>query len=121
MAWKNPILRALSRLAASNADLESEERQKVVETAGATRISETSDRQSVTLRGTIKVLTMKPRSGTPWLEAEFADGSGEVTLIWMGRREIPGINAGRELTVTGRLSDVDGQRRMYNPRYELIA
>ena len=63
---------------------------------------------------------MKPRSGTAWLEAEFNDGSGTVTLIWMGRRSIPGITAGRELTVSGRVSYVDGQRRLYNPLYELV-
>lgn len=121
MATTNPILRALRRLGASNAELESEERQKVVESAGATRISELSDRQWASLRGSIVVLTMKPRSGTPWLEAEFDDGSGTVTLIWMGRRAIPGIVAGRELMVSGRVSYVDGQRRLYNPYYELIA
>lgn len=121
MASTNPFLRALRRLGASNAELESEQRQKVVESAGATRIGELQDRQWARLRGTITVLTMKPRSGTPWLEAEFNDGSGTVTLIWMGRRAIPGIIAGRELTVSGRVSYVDGQRRLYNPYYELIA
>ena len=121
MATTNPILRALRRLGASNAELESEERQKIVESAGATRISELSDRQWASLRGSIVVLTMKPRSGTPWLEAEFEDGSGTVTLIWMGRRAIPGISAGRELMVSGRVSYVDGQRRLYNPYYELVA
>jgi hypothetical protein len=39
----------------------------------------------------------------------------------MGRRSIPGITAGRELTVSGRVSYVDGQRRLYNPLYELVA
>mgnify|MGYP000899692502 CR=1 FL=1 len=121
MASTNPFLRALRRLGASNAELESEQRQKVVESAGATSIGELRDRQWARLRGTIVVLTMKPRSGTPWLEAEFNDGSGTVTLIWMGRRAIPGITAGRELTVSGRVSYVDGQRRLYNPYYELIA
>nr|WP_300141800.1 OB-fold nucleic acid binding domain-containing protein [Propionicimonas sp.] len=121
MATTNPFLRALRRLGASNAELESEERQKIVESAGATRISEVRDRQWARLRGTITVLSMKPRNGTPWLEAEFDDGSGAVTLIWMGRREIAGIAAGRELTVSGRISYVDGQRRLYNPYYELIA
>ena len=121
MATTNPFLRALRRMGASNAELESEERQKLVESAGATRIGELEDRQKTSLRGTIEVLTIKPRSGTPWLEAEFNDGSGTVTLIWMGRRSIPGISAGRELTVRGRVSCVDGQRRLYNPIYELIA
>ena len=73
----------------------------------------------VLLRPPITVLSMKPRGGTPWLEAEFDDGSGAVTLIWMGRRDIPGVTAGRELEVTGRVSWVDGRRRMYNPYYQL--
>lgn len=120
MAATNPLLKALRRWGASNAELESEERQKLVAAAGAQRIADVADRQKAVLRGTISSLTMKPRSGTPWLEAEFSDGSGTVTLIWMGRRSIPGVIAGRELTVEGRLSYVDGQRRLYNPRYELI-
>ena len=119
MAGTNPILRALRRMGASNAELESEQRQKVVEAAGAKRIGAVRDREMATLRGTITVLTMKPRSGTPWLEAEFTDGSGTLTLIWMGRRDIPGVTAGRELEVTGRVSWVDGRRRMYNPHYQL--
>ena len=121
MANTNPVLRALRRFGASNAELESAARQKVVESTGAILIADLSDRQWAKLRGTITVLTMKPRSGTAWLEAEFNDGSGTVTLIWMGRRAIPGITAGRELTVSGRVSYVDGQRRLYNPLYELVA
>ena len=120
MANTNPVVRAWRRFGASNAELESQARQKVVESTGAILIGDLSDRQWAKLRGTITVLTMKPRSGTAWLEAEFNDGSGTVTLIWMGRRSIPGITAGRELTVSGRVSYVDGQRRLYNPLYELV-
>ena len=121
MAAENRLLRALRRLGASNAELESEARQKVVEAVGANPISEVRDRQFARMRGTIAILSMKPRGGTPWLEAEFTDGSGTVTLIWMGRRAIPGIVAGRELIVSGRVSFVDGERRLYNPFYELLA
>ncbi|MFZ0530224.1 MAG: OB-fold nucleic acid binding domain-containing protein [Propionicimonas sp.] len=117
----NRFLNAIRRLGASNAELESEERQRVADEVGASRIADLSDRQLAWLRGTVTVLTMKPRSGTPWLEAEFNDGSGTVTLIWMGRRTIPGVAAGSELVVRGRVSYVDGQRRLYNPYYELIA
>jgi hypothetical protein len=117
----NAFVRAFKRLSASTEELESAERQRLAESTGAARVGDLCDRELATLRGTITVLTIKPRAGTPWLEAEFNDGSGEVTLIWMGRREIAGISAGRELIVTGRVSCVDGQRRMYNPRYELIA
>jgi len=120
MAVENRLIRALRRLGASNAELESEARQRVVEAAGANLISEVTDRQFARMRGTIAILSMKPRGGTPWLEAEFTDGSGTVTLIWMGRRAIPGITAGRELVVSGRVSFVDGERRLYNPLYELV-
>ncbi|MFT3861280.1 OB-fold nucleic acid binding domain-containing protein [Micropruina sp.] len=116
----NPFRRALDWLSRSTEELDSEESVRSVQQSGCTPIAEVSDRQRATLRGRIAVLTLRPRSGTPWLEAEFSDGSGTITLIWMGRREIPGMVAGRELKVTGRVSWVDGQRRIYNPFYELL-
>ncbi len=120
MAGTNRIIRALKRIAATDAELESAERQRVAESVGADKIGLLADRQVARLRGTIIELSMKPRAGTPWLEAEFSDGSGMITLIWMGRREIPGVSAGREMEVSGRVSCVDGKRRLYNPRYELL-
>ncbi len=83
-------------------------------------ISEAQDRTCVRLRGTIGALTVRPRGRTPWLEAELSDGSGRVTLVWMGRLDIPGIDVGRELSVEGRIAAVDGERRIYNPRYQLL-
>lgn len=116
----NPFMRALRRIGVSTAELDSEDRVETARASGAQTIAETTERQRATFRGTITMLTMKPRSGTPWLEAEFTDGSGTITLVWMGRRSIPGVIAGRELKVTGRVSAVDGRRRMYNPYYQLI-
>ncbi|MGC4153939.1 MAG: DNA-binding protein [Propionicimonas sp.] len=121
MANTNPLLRALRRWGASNEELAAQERQRLVEESGATRISAARDRERVTLRGFVTALTMEPRGGTPWLEATFSDGSEAITLIWMGRREIPGVTAGREMSIEGRVMVVDGERRMYNPRYNLIA
>lgn len=121
MANTNPLLRALRRWGASNQELAAQERQRLVEESGATRISAARDRERVTLRGFVTALTMEPRGGTPWLEATFSDGSEAITLIWMGRREIPGVSAGREMTIEGRVLMVDGERRMYNPRYSLVA
>lgn len=121
MAGTNPLLRALRRWGASNEGLAARERQRVAEEAGATPIGLAADRQQVRLRGSVTALTMEPRSGTPWLEATFSDGSDAITLVWMGRREIPGVTAGREMLVEGRVSFVDGERRIYNPRYNLIS
>ena len=117
----NPLLRALRRWGASNEEQVAQERQRKVEESGATRISSARDRERVVLRGFVTALTMEPRGGTPWVEATFSDGSEAITLIWMGRREIPGVNAGREMKVEGRVLMVEGERRMYNPRDSLIA
>ena len=59
--------------------------------------------------------------GHPALEVELRDGSGAVTLVWLGRRQIPGIDPGRSLKVSGRISCHEGRRLIYNPRYELLA
>ena len=53
------------------------------------------------------------------LEAELYDGSGTITVVWLGRRRIAGIEPGRQIRVVGRIGVHDAQRLMFNPRYEL--
>lgn len=104
----------------SNDEIASEDRRRLASEQGCDAVGDCADRSRVTLRGTIEVLTVRPRQDVPWLEAELSDGTGKVTLIWMGRRAIPGIDAGRDLIVKGRISTADGGARMYNPDYELL-
>jgi RecG-like helicase len=120
MVKENMLQRALRRLASSNAELESEELQRNVREEGATPILECEDRQRVQLTGTVSAVTINPRAGHPALEVELRDGSGVVTLVWLGRRQIPGIDCGRTLKVWGRISCHEGKRLVYNPRYELM-
>lgn len=80
-----------------------------------------NDREVVTLYGELKNVSLAPRAGTPTLEASLYDGSGVVTLVWLGRRKIAGIKPGVGLKVKGRVSCHDGHRVIYNPRYELQA
>jgi len=84
------------------------------------RIADAPDRARVTLRGTVRALAVRPRSHGRWLEAVLADDSGTVTLIWMGRDAVLGVEEGREMRVNGRLSISGGQRRLYNPLYTLL-
>lgn len=116
----NPFLRALQRISLSTNELDSQEQTQRSRESGAKTIGDVRDREAVIVRGTIAIVTVRPRGGVRWLEVELRDGSGSLTLIWMGRRSIPGITAGRELMARGRVSYADGQRRMYNPYYELI-
>ena len=71
------------------------------------------------MQGTLKTVTLRPRGGVPALEAELYDGSGSISVVWLGRRRIGGISPGRAIRVEGRIGVQDDQRVMYNPRYEL--
>jgi hypothetical protein len=120
MPSENVLQRALRRFTSSNAELESEDMQRTVREEGAIPIRNCEDRQQVQLTGTVSCVTISPHGGQPALEVELRDGSGAVTLLWLGRREIPGIDPGRTLKVWGRISCHDGRRLLYNPRYELL-
>ncbi|MDO5534275.1 MAG: OB-fold nucleic acid binding domain-containing protein [Propionibacteriaceae bacterium] len=101
-------------------EIDSADRERLAAAVPCDPIASCEDRGRVVVRGTIGALTLRQRQDTPWLEAELSDATGSVTLIWMGRHEIPGIEEGRELLVRGRLSVADGVRRLYNPHYELV-
>jgi len=120
MTKEGMLARAWRRLGSSNEELESEELQRNVRDEGAVPIRNCEDRQQVSLTGTISTVTIHPRGGHPALEVELRDGSGAVTLVWLGRRQIPGIDPGRTIKIWGRISCHDGRRLVYNPRYELL-
>ncbi|MFC1414254.1 OB-fold nucleic acid binding domain-containing protein [Streptacidiphilus sp. N1-12] len=111
--------RMLNRLAASSEELQAEElRQDAVE-AGCTPIASCQDRQEVTVTGTLRAVTLRPRAGVPALEAELFDGTDALDVVWLGRRSIVGIEPGRRLVAHGRISHARGRRVLFNPRYEL--
>jgi hypothetical protein len=114
------LRRAMRRLTAETADLDAAELQKQGEGLGAKRLSECADRVPVTVFGTIRAVTIRPRAGTPTLEAELYDGSAVVTLVWLGRRTIAGVGPGAQVRATGRITTAEGRRLIYNPRYELM-
>ena len=87
--------------------------------AGATSIATSPDREQVCLTGTLRTVILRPRAGVPVLEAEMWDGTASVTVSWLGRRQIPGIEPGRRIVVRGRITPAPGGRTVYNPIYEL--
>jgi len=112
------LRKSLSRWA-SSADQEAKELQEDTVKAGCCPIAEAGDRSRVEVRGSVRTVTLRPRGGVPALEAELYDGSGLLTLVFLGRRRIAGIEPGRQMKVVGRVGGPEGQRVMFNPRYEL--
>lgn len=116
---KGRLRRNISRWANSS-DQEARDLRKTYAGNNCARIAEAPDREMVTLRGSLRTVSLRPRAGVPALEAELSDGSGVVLVVWLGRRRIAGIDAGRSIQVQGRIGEHSGVRTMYNPRYELI-
>jgi amino acid transporter len=86
---------------------------------GATPIADTAAHDYVDVAGTLRTVTLRPRGTSLTMEADLWDGTGSVTLIWLGRRDIPGIRPGRRITVHGRVAQVKDERTIYNPSYQL--
>ena len=84
-----------------------------------TPIGESQQRERVQLAGTLRAVTMRPSGGSQSMEAQLWDGTGQVTLVWLGRRDIPGIQPGRRIVVHGRLTSRKGEPTIFNPSYEL--
>lgn len=115
------LRRAMHRLTTQPDQLDAEDLQRRAGEEGAVSVASCIDRTPVTVFGTIRSLTIRPRAGTPALEAELYDGSGVVTLVWLGRRTIGGVEPGRQLRAMGRITTNEGRRLIFNPRYELLA
>jgi hypothetical protein len=104
---------------ASGTDRDDRELQATTVQSGCCPIIDAEDRQKVALQGVLRTVTLRPRGGVPALEAELYDGSDVITVVWLGRRRIAGIEPGRAIRVIGRLGQQNATRVMYNPRYEL--
>ena len=117
---KQGVVRRLgASLGKSKAEQQAEDLQGYVTAVGATPISSCTPGEATTLSGVLRSVTLRPRENVPALEAELYDGSALITLVWLGRRRIAGIEHGRQIKVVGRVGVQDRQRVMFNPRYEL--
>jgi len=113
------VRRAVNRLASSAKEHEAAELQKDCVQIGATLISDLPDRERVRVAGTLRTVTLRPRAGVPALVAELYDGSGSISLVWLGRRQIIGIEPGRSIVCYGRVTRDGDKAVLFNPRYEL--
>ncbi len=88
---------------------------------GTVRIGEAPMRGRVKVAGVIKRITVFPMQDHETLEALVSDGTGEVTVVFMGRRGIGGLSLGTRVVVQGVLGERRGAVRMINPLLEFSA
>ncbi|HEY7144796.1 MAG TPA: amino acid permease [Streptosporangiaceae bacterium] len=117
--WPAPLRRLTAGRDALHAEeLQAELHAELTEVS-VTPIADCADRARVDVAGTLRTVTLRPRGTSLTMEADLWDGTGSIKLIWLGRRDIPGIEPGRRLIVRGRIARIDGERTMYNPVYQL--
>jgi hypothetical protein len=118
---RSTLRRFFQRLTASEAELDAEELQRESAECGATPVGTCHRGQTASVAGRLRTVVYTPRTNQPTLEADLYDGSDVITLVWLGRRHIAGIEPGRQLTARGRIAVRDDRKVIYNPHYELEA
>jgi len=107
MSVLDPFRRFLNRLAESDEQRLAEEIQDWAATVPGT--------------GVVKRITVRPLEGFESLEALISDGTGELSVLWMGRRAIPGLTLGTRIVVEGVMAEKRGGLKMVNPTFEFAA
>jgi len=85
-----------------------------------TPISSITWRKRAHVQGKVNSIKAAPSDSSPLVEVEIWDESGGVTLQFLGRREISGLEVGSEMRAEGMVGENNGQLVILNPSYEII-
>jgi amino acid transporter len=77
-------------------------------------------RKRAQVQGRVTSIKIAPRGSAPTLEVEIWDESGGVSLHFLGRREIAGLEIGSQLRAEGMVGEEEGSMVILNPSYELL-
>ncbi len=112
--------RLTDRLSRTEEQMDADELQRDSTRMGAVPISSLVDREVAVVSGTVRCVTLRPRTNVPALVVEVYDGSKTLNLVWLGRRTIGGIEPGTYLKATGRVCFRGGTPVIFNPAYEIV-
>lgn len=110
----------LRRLTSDESDLEADSLCGETDASGARRAGTCQAGEKADIMGKLRMVQLQPCDSLAALVAELYDGTDTVELIWLGRRSIAGIEAGRTIRASGRIAVRDGHKAMYNPSYQLM-
>ena len=77
-------------------------------------------RRRAQVQGRVTSIKTAPRGSAPTLEVEIWDETGGVSLHFLGRREIAGLEVGSQLRAEGMVGEEEGSMVILNPSYELL-
>jgi amino acid transporter len=73
------------------------------------------------VQGRVHAVEIRPVEHSTVLACDVADSTGELTALFYGRSNIPGLRPGSKVRLRGQVGIRDGQPVMINPAYELLA
>jgi RecG-like helicase len=85
-----------------------------------TPISSITWRKRAHVQGKVNSIKSAPSDSSPLVEVEIWDEGGGVTLQFLGRREISGLEVGSQMRAEGMVGENNGQLVILNPSYEII-
>jgi hypothetical protein len=89
--------------------------------SGVQQIAECRARTRPRIVGVVQSIMVDPRTAPATLRIQIYDGTDEITGVWYGRREIPGIALGRPLMMEGTVrKNPNGTLEIMNPAYALV-
>jgi hypothetical protein len=77
-------------------------------------------RKRAHIQGRVTSVRTAPSGSAPVINVEVWDETGGVTLQFLGRREIRGLDIGSELRAEGMVAENEGKMTILNPSYELL-
>jgi len=77
-------------------------------------------RKRAHVQGRVTAVSTAPRGSAPTLQVEVWDETGGITLNFLGRREIAGLEVGMEIRAEGMVGEDEGSLVILNPSYELV-
>jgi amino acid transporter len=85
-----------------------------------TPIGDIEWRKRAQVQGRVTSIKTAPRGSAPTLEVEIWDETGGVSLHFLGRRDIAGLEVGSQLRAEGMVGEEEGSMVILNPSYELL-
>ncbi|MDR2567234.1 MAG: OB-fold nucleic acid binding domain-containing protein [Bifidobacteriaceae bacterium] len=100
--------------------LEAEPDRLLARVGGVKPINSVGDRETAKVTGVIRSVAIGPRGPKAMFEVELTDGSGDLRVVWLGQRQILGLEPGRQLICQGLVARDGAIRVMRDPYYELV-
>jgi hypothetical protein len=88
---------------------------------GSTSIVDATWRKRVTIAGRVRSVRVAPLHDAPTLELILVDATGSISVVFLGRRRLAGVQVGTKMIVEGTVGNHKARLAILNPSYQLLS